>query len=155
MADEFMRWDDEIENDAEMEFVTLPEGDYRFMMQEYEKAIYNGSSTKIGLGCPMVIVKLKIFSDKGNANVQDRLYMNKNLEWKLSSFFRSLGMKKHGQKFKMDFDAAIGKEGMCHIKLTQSSGADGQPKTFMNVDRYIDSEASIAPTKPDDMPFEI
>lgn len=155
MADDlFLGFDAEIENDQEQEFITLPEGDYNFMVQDWEKAIYNGDSAKIGHGCPMVIVKLVLFSDKGNAFVQDRLYMNKNLEWKLSSFFRAIGMKKHGQKFKMDFAAAIGKEGRCHIKLTQ--GKDGD-KMFMNVDKYLDSEASKAPTKPDmsDMPFEV
>lgn len=153
MADDlFLGFNDEIENDETQEFITLPEGDYTFMCQEYEKAIYTGDSAKIGRGCPMVIVKLVVRSDLGNAFVQDRLYMNKNLEWKLSSFFRSIGMKKHGQKFKMDFDAAIGKEGRCHIKQTRSN--DGE-KIFMNVDKYLDTEASKAPTAPADMPFEI
>lgn len=157
MANEkFLSWDSEIEQDSQ-EFVLLPEGDFPFVMQEYEKTVYSGNSDKVGNGCPMAILKIVIYSPKGNTSVQDRMYLSKDLEWKISSFFRSVGLKKHGEKYKMDWDAAIGKQGLCHIKQEKWIDKDGNEKISNKIDRYLDNMAAQAPTKPDGagLPFEV
>lgn len=160
MADnevKFFSFDSEIEQDAP-EFILLPEGDFPFMIQGIEKATYTGNSEKIGKGCPMVVLEIVIRSPKGNTSVKDKLYLSSTMEWKLSSFFRSIGMKKHGQKFKMDFSPnIIGKEGLCHIKQETWVGDDGKERTSNRIDKYLDPIASTVPTKPDmsDMPFEV
>lgn len=157
MADnKFLAWDAEIEQDSQ-EFIILPEGDYSFMVQGVEKTIYDGPSEKIGRGCPMVTLKIVVNSPQGNASIQEKLYLTSNMEWKLSAFFRSIGLKKHGQKFKMNFDAAMGKEGLCHIKQEKWTGNDGNERISNRIEKYLDpvpTAASQAPTAPS-MPFEV
>ncbi len=159
MADEvkFFSYDSEIEQDTP-EFILLPEGDFPFMVQGIEKATYTGNSEKIGKGCPMVTLEIVIMSPKGNTSVRDNLYLNSNMEWKLSSFFRSVGMKKHGQKFKMDFSSnLIGKTGLCHIRQETWTDREGKERISNRIDKYLDNNAAQAPSKPDmsDMPFEV
>ena len=152
----FLNWDSEISQDAP-EKIILPEGDYPFMVQEFEKGIYDGNSEKIGKGCPMATLKIVVRSPQGNSFVTDRLYLTQNMEWKLSSFFRCIGQKSHGKSYKMDWNSIIGAEGLCHVKVESWIGNDGQPKQGNKIDRYLECEAVKAPTKPDmsDMPFEV
>ena len=152
----FLAWDSEITQDTP-EFILLPEGDYPFMVQGLEKAIYEGTSDKIGHGCPMAILKIVIDGgEKGKTSVQDRLYLCSNMEWKLGSFFRCIGQKTHGKSYKMDWNNVIGKEGLCHIKVENWEGNDGQPKQSNKIDRYLECDAAKAPTKPaEELPFEV
>lgn len=116
--DEVFDWDSEIEIDAEgKEFVILEPGKYDFTVHAYEKGIYESASatSKIKDGCPMAIVTFKIVTDEGEAYIKETLYLAQKLEWKLSQFFNSIGMKKHGEKIKMDFKGAIGKTGKCIV----------------------------------------
>ena len=154
MAEQFYSWDSEITNDAP-EYTLLPEGNYPFMVQGLEKQIYTGTSEKIGNGCPMAVLEIVVRGEEGNASVKDRLYLTPNMEWKLSSFFRSIGMKQHGKSFKMDWNSIIGKEGLCHIKIDTWTDQNGQSKQSNKIDKYLDNDAAKAPTKPADMPFEI
>lgn len=153
----FLAWDAEITQDAP-ERVTLPAGQYPFMVQELEKTVYTGDSEKIGKGCPMAILKIVVYGGElGNSSVQDRLYLSDKMEWKLGSFFRCIGQKTHGQSYKMDWNAVIGKEGLCQIKVEKWKGDDGVERESNKIDRYLECDAVKAPTKPDmsDMPFEV
>lgn len=159
----FFGWNDEIKTDSQG-FILLPEGEYRFQVQKLEKSTYTGSSEKIGAGCPMAIIGLQIFSPQGNTSVEDKLYLCKNMEWKLSAFFRSLGFKQHGKGYVMDWDKVLGSEGRCKLKIEKwISNKDGSEKQSNRVDQYIDSAApgsaaAQAPTAPADlgnMPFEL
>lgn len=159
MANEFLSWDSEITKDTP-EFILLPEGDYNFVVQGLEKQIYSGNSTKIPAGCPVAELSIVIMSDQGNTSVKDRLFLSTNMEWKLSSFFRSLGLKNHGESVKMPWDKVIGAEGRAHvIQEKWISNKDGSEKVSNRIGSYLDNttEAAEAPKKPsaDDMPFEI
>lgn len=151
----FLSWDSEITKDAP-EFILLPEGDYPFMVQGLEKGIYEGTSEKIGYGCPMAVLKIVVRGPEGNTSVTDRLYLCSNMEWKLGTFFRSIGQKSHGKSYKMDWNNVIGKEGLCHVKVETWSGNDGQPKQSNKIDKYLECDAVKAPTKPEqELPFEV
>ena len=158
MADNnFLAWDAEITKDAP-EKVTLPAGKYPFMVQELEKAVYTGTSEKIGNGCPMAVLKIVVYGGElGNSFVTDRLYLSDKMEWKLGTFFRCIGQKTHGKSYKMDWNNVIGKEGLCQIKVEKWLGNDGQEHESNKIEKYLECDAQKAPTKPDmsDMPFEI
>ena len=154
---QFLSWDAEITKDT-AEFNVLPAGKYPFMVQDIEKTVYTGSSEKIGNGCPMAILKIVVYGgEQGNSSVQDRLYLSQNMEWKLGSFFRSIGQKTHGKAYKMDWNNVIGKEGLCQIKVEKWKGDDGVERESNKIDKYLECDALKAPTKPDmsDMPFEV
>ena len=161
---DFLNWDDEIKEDSR-EFILLPEGVYRFQVQKCEKTIYTGNSDKIGNGCPMAKVGLQVFSPQGNTSIEDNIYLKKSMEWKISSFFRSLGFKEHGKGYKMAWDKVIGAEGVCKVKVDSWIGRDGAEKKSNKIESYLDSGtptlASQAPTAPaapahdESMPFEL
>lgn len=164
MADaKFLEWDSEITQDTQ-EFVLLPEGDYPFMVQGLEKTIYDGPSEKIGHGCPMAILKIVVGTDDNHTSVTDKLYLSTSMEWKLGQFFRAIGQKTHGKAYKMDWNNVIGKQGLCHVKVRNYTGSDGQPKQTNQIDKYLECEAVKAPTAPKknskksddgDLPFEV
>lgn len=117
-------WDDEIQN--ENSFLLLPEGDYQFKITNFTKAHHEGSA-KIP-PCPKAIVDFEISNTDGNLlTISENFLLHSKLEWKLSQFFASIGMKKKGEPLRMCWSPAlIGKTGMCKIIIRKYPGADGQ-----------------------------
>lgn len=107
-------WEDEIEQDSQ--FVELPEGDYDFSVDHYERAEFNGSD-KIP-PCHQANVFLNILLPDGNTvQVRDTLILHTKMEWKLSSFFASIGLKKKGERVQMKWNQIAGRKGRCKISL--------------------------------------
>jgi hypothetical protein len=150
---DFLSWNDEIQDDGGSSFVVLPEGEYKFEVHGLEKGTYQGPSEKIGMGCPMAILSIKVLSPNGNADVKDTVYLKKSLEWKASSFFRSIGQKKHGKKFVMNWkdENIIGQTGKCRIKVDKWIDKEGKERQSNKIDSYLDADGE------DDlsMPFPI
>lgn len=167
MANEvkFLDWDAEITKDTP-EFIILPAGQYPFIVQDLEKAIYEGTSEKIGKGCPMAVLKIVVRGPEGNTSVTDRLYLCESMEWKLGQFFRCIGQKSHGKSYRMNWNAVVGAEGLCQVKIDTWEGNDGKPKQSNKIEKYLECDAAKAPTKPsntladipqadDSLPFEV
>ena len=135
-------WDDEIEDDGSSgSFVTLEEGDFDFEVTKFERA---HSTPKPGAktpACNQANITLKIEADGGNAYIVDKFPMASTMEWKMSAFFRSIGLKKHGEKIKMRWTEAIGLKGRAHI--TKDEGSK-QGVFFNNIDYYIDPPAKTS-----------
>jgi len=127
-------WDDEIEKDDQ--FVILEEGDYNFTVASFERGLQD--KTEKLPQCPKAIITLKV----GDATLTENFPLCGAMEWKMSAFFRAIGMKKHGEKLKMNWQGAVGKSGRCHVKKTQGTKNNGA--YFNNVDKYYD----YVPTKP-------
>lgn len=127
---ELFDWDSEIESDGQ-EFVTVQPGDYAFTVTKVERQNFKGSD-KIP-ACNMALVSGTIDVPKGTATFRERLYLYKGYEWKLSAFFRCLGMKKHGEKLRMNFNGAIGKRGMAKFGNHEYNGS-----TYNQVEQYYD-----------------
>lgn len=121
-------WDDEIEVDDQ--YVILEDGDYDFTVMNFERGLQD--KTEKLPQCNKAIITLKI----GEAVITENFPLCANMEWKMSAFFRAIGMKKHGEKAKMDWAGAIGKSGKCHVKKTQGTKNNGT--YFNNVDKYYD-----------------
>lgn len=127
-------WDSKITKSSE-EFVVLDAGDYDFTVIGFERAHYEGSDKLPA--CPMAIVKLRISSIKGDTTVQDKLRLCTEMEWRISSFFESIGMKKKDEDFFMDWDHITGKSG--RVRITKDEGRN--PGTyFNNVRTYLTRE---------------
>lgn len=142
MADEVkvFDWDDEIEDDGEQrDFVTLEEGDYEFEVHKFERGHYTPKAGAKTPACNMAIVTLKISTKDGDSFVTENFPLASTMEWKASAFFRSIGLKKHGEKLKMKWGESIGLKGMAHITKTQGNK---EGTFFNNVKYYIDPKAS-------------
>jgi hypothetical protein len=150
-----MGWDDVIEDDGNG-FILLEEGDYDFTVTGFERGRHNGSA-KIP-ACNKAIITLSIDSPQGVAEIKENLILYKTMEWKISAFFRSFGLKKHGERLTMDWDHVLGAAGRAHIVQREYIGNDGTNKKANNVGYFIDymppeRRADLLDQQDDDIPF--
>lgn len=130
-----MDWDDAIENEGQ-ELMILEEGDYVFKVTGFERGRYVGSA-KIP-PCNKATITVQVNTEKGRAICKFDLVLYRTLEWKLCSFFRSIGQKKHGEKLTMDWNRVVGSIGKAHFKPRSYTNQYGEEKTINDVDRFID-----------------
>lgn len=136
-----MGWDDVIENDGQ-EFVVLPEGDYTFTVSNFERGRFPGSA-KIP-PCNKATLTLNIDNDQGVATARVDLILYRTLEWKIASFFRCIGQKKHGEKVVMDWNKVVGARGRAHIRPRDYTDKNGAERQTNDVDRFLDYDPSVA-----------
>ena len=96
-------WEDEIQQESS--YILLPEGDYRFTVEKFD-----GSSVLL----------------------QENLFLHTMMEWKLSEFFASIGMKQKGQAARMNWQEVNGKSGICHVIIREYDKRDGSGKGKRN-----------------------
>lgn len=132
-----MDWNDTIQDDGR-EFIILPEGDYYFTVTDFERARFPGSA-KIP-ACNKATLSLDIDNDQGIATARVDLILYRTLEWRIASFFRSIGMKKHGEQVVMDWTKVVGARGKAHIKPRSYTGKNGEERQVNNVESFIDCD---------------
>ena len=139
-------WDSGISAEAKEQNLP-PVGTYGFTVIEFERTFSKSS------GKPMAKITLELDKEGQFWKVSDFLVLSANMEWKLITFFESVGLKKKGEPLaKMPWDKVLGSSGRITIKHEPYEG-----KEYCKVDKYVVSEAKKAPSKPDmsDMPFEV
>lgn len=142
-------WDSVIDQDG-APFVLLDEGEYNFTIQEFKRAIFPGSQ-KIQQ-CPKAELVLNI---ENLTTVKTDLILAPQLMWKLASFARSIGVKKHGEACTIPWDSIVGYSGRCKIKHRSYVDKNGETKTANEVDSFLDpvndavlSQKPKAPSEP-------
>ena len=147
-----MDWDDGIEEDGK-EFVLLPEGDYNFTVTNFERGRFPGGA-KIP-ACNKAVITVTVHGDKGDASIRFDLLLYRTLEWRLSSFFRCIGQKKHGEKLKMDWSKVVGANGRAHVTQRSYKNQYGEEKTVNDIDRFYDYRPEFFKPEIDDedLPF--
>ena len=157
-----MGWDDTIENDGQ-ELVLLEEGDYNFVVTNFERGRFPGGQ-KIP-ACNKATITIQITTDEGLSSIKFDLLLYRTVEWKLSAFFRCIGQKKHGEKLTMNWNTVIGSQGRAHIKQRTYTNNYGEEKVINDVDRFIDYDPTffdgtstpvpqkLIPITDEDLPF--
>lgn len=150
-------WDDTIINDGnELPFVILTDGVYEFEVTKLEKTFYQGNSAKIPASCPEADLELTVKANGGISIIRERIFLYDDMEWKISAFFRCLGLKEHGQSVKMPWDKVIGAKGKASISSRTWTGNDGEEKKSNIIKNYIDADKTVGtPSADSDLPFEI
>ena len=154
-----MDWNDSISSDAK-EFVTLPEGDYTFTVTGFERAHFPGSAKLPP--CNKASLTLDIDNDLGIATARIDLILARSLEWKISSFFSSIGQKKQGETLKMDWDKVVGARGKAHIRPRKYTDRNGNEREANDVERFYDYDpdkmsaeaAGFVEVQDDELPFD-
>lgn len=146
-ANEMFGWNDEVIDDGSQfenkPLVTLPEGDYEFKVVKFTKA-FQKPSANIPNGCNKAELILKISGPDGDSLVNENLFLMRKMEWKLSSFLRAIGQKKHGEACRPDWNKVYdpntkqGATGRAHFKVEEYVANDGTTKTKNVVDKYLD-----------------
>lgn len=123
-------WTDEISYDGEG-FTMIEPGDYDFEITDIEK-------TKTARGDNMAKLTIKVYDGESQGSITDNIVLNEKCEWKISQFFRSIGLKKHGQTIHMDWNRVQGAKGRLRVKKDSFTGRDGVERESRAVDRYFD-----------------
>ena len=156
MEKDYFDWDDAIENDGQ-EFILLNEGDYAFTVTAVERGWFDGSQKMSA--CNKAILTLEVKTSDGTARITTQLLLHKSMEWKLSSFFRSIGQKQHGEKLVMNWNKVPGSRGLAHFKPRTYIGNDGEERKTNDCARFLDydpvkCQAPVIETGNDeDIPF--
>jgi len=135
-----MDWNDSIENDGQ-EFVLLPEGDYNFVVTNFERGRFPGGP-KVP-ACNKASITVQVNAPEGVSIIKFDLLLYRTLEWRISAFFRSIGQKKHGEKLTMDWNKVIGSQGRAHFKQRTYVNQSGEEKTINDLDRFIDYDPTF------------
>ena len=153
-----MGWDDTIQEDGQ-ELILLDEGDYNFIVTNFERGRFPGGQ-KIP-ACNKATITVQIETDKGLSVIKFDLLLYRSVEWRISSFFRCIGQKKHGEKLTMNWNTVIGSVGRAHVTQRKYTNNYGEEKTVNDIGRFIDYDPKFfneilgAPVEisDDDLPF--
>lgn len=131
-------WEDEITKDGN-EFEILPEGDYDFVVESFERGRHNGSEKLPP--CNKAILKLRIEAADGRkALVTHNLFLHTRTEGMLSAFFASIGQKKKGEPIKMNWSKVPGSTGRLKLGIHEYQ-KDGENRKNNDVKRFYPKEA--------------
>lgn len=139
-------WDSPITAESEQEFSVIPEGEYNFVVQGFERTM----SQK---GSKMAKLTLGVETDSGVLPVFDYLVLTTKMEWKLSQFFECVGLKEKKVPLKsMPWDKVSGTEGRVKI-IVEEHEYKGEMRKGNKVGKYLPSDKK--PEKDLDLLFEI
>lgn len=144
MADNFnnemeLEWDSEISKEG-AEYTLLPEGDYNYTVESYERARHPGSDKLPA--CNKAILHLKIKTDNGAVNIDHNLFLHQRTEGFLSEFFTSIGMKKPGEPLKMNWSKVPGSTGRLKLGVHTWKNKDGEERKSNQVSKFYPKTAA-------------
>lgn len=137
--------DDVIRNDG-LEYVS--EGRYAFVITEVEGGFFHGSQ-KIP-PCPQMTVSVLADTPAGLVPSKFFLYLCRSFEWKLSAFFRCIGLKKPGEPLKMDWDHLPGCIGTAYFQPETFFDDNMQKRTALNLVKFLDPYKDADAGDPED-----
>lgn len=149
--DNFMEygWEDEIVNEGG-DFVLLPEGDYDFTIEKYERARHEGSA-KVP-PCNMAKVTFTIWGVEDKIEITENYFLCNKFEWKLSQLFLAIGLKKHGEPLKMNWNAITGKKGRCRVYVDTYKNKDGEDRKSNKIKKLYAYDENVTTVKPAQQP---
>lgn len=144
-------WDDVITKESS-EFTLLQPGKYPFEVKSYTRMQYNGSQKQGGLP-PCKACELEIIvRDPSNGDevlIKHRLYLHSRTEGLISQFFVSIGLKKHGEPLKMEWNKVPGATGICNVFIESWKTQDGEERKSNKIKSFCDpAKGTIASTAP-------
>ena len=131
--DRELDWNDEI-TDESGSFEPLPEGDYRFTVSKVDRARSQGKGKLPP--CNMAKVTLTVHGAESDREIVENLLLHSSVEWKLSQFFLSIGLKRHDEPLRMNWTGAVGKSGNCHVTQRTYQRRDGGSGTANEIARF-------------------
>lgn len=142
-------WDSEINNES-TDFALLPEGDYDFTVEKFERGTFDGSDKLPA--CKKAIVTFTIWGENDKISITENFLLCEALEWKLSSLFLAVGMKKHGEPLRMNWNALPGKTGKCHIYVdnyAKKEDKNGEKTGYSNkIKKFYAYDEDVQTIKP-------
>lgn len=134
-------WDEGFDKDfSENDFIVLPEGDYDFTVESFERARHEGSEWTPP--CNKAILKLKIDTEEGSTIVVLNLYLcsKDSCRRTIYRFHESIGLVKDGETLKPNWNAGalVGQTGRAHI--VQRPDKNDPSKIYNNIKSFYPKE---------------
>ncbi len=129
-------WDDSIEKGEGGDFVLLPDGDYDYKIESFERARFNGSDK--APACNKAVLKLRIDTEEGTSLITESLLLYDRMQWKLAEFFLSIGEKEVEGKIRMNWTIVPGSTGRATIE-TRTDRNDATKK-YNHVKKWLPKE---------------
>ena len=123
-------WEDQISRDGP-DYITLPEGEYDFVVDHYDRERHNGSEKLPP--CWKAVLYLKVETPEGVANIRHNLFLHTKTEGMLCAFFTAIGQRQHGQTITMNWNAVPGAHGRAKIGVREYNG-----KTYNEVKKFLE-----------------
>lgn len=105
-------WDDVISSEGN-EYILLPDGDYEFIVESYEKSRFNGSEKMPP--CNQAIIKLRFETSSGRVTINHYFLLYSTFKRKIFEFFECIGLAKKGEELRMNWPRVPGARGRCQI----------------------------------------
>lgn len=138
MIDRELGWDDAIERDTP-DFILLPEGEYDFTVDHFDRERFNGSDKMPA--CNKAVIYLNVETPDGVASIRENLFLHTKSEGKLCAFFTAIGQRQHGQRVNMNWNAVPGARGRARIGIREYQG-----KQYNEVKKYLEPVGSAVPS---------
>ena len=126
-------------------FTLLPDGDYDFTVNKVTRGRYEGSDKMPA--CNSVTVELTVWGPQDKTVITERFFLVKKFEWKLSQFFLSIGLKRHGEQLVMRWNIE-GYRGKCKVYVDhykKQDGSDGQSNKIKKFYAYDEQVQTASP----------
>ena len=141
MEERELEWNDTITKDAS-DFILLPEGDYNFTIESFERGRHEGSEKLPP--CRKAVLTLRIEAPEGTVKITHNLFLHSKTEPLLSAFFTCIGQKKKGEPLRMDWGQVPGSSGRCRIAVHSYKNKDGEERKGNDVKKFYPREEGPA-----------
>lgn len=128
-------WDDVIADDGQ-DYEPIPEGDYDFTIEKYERGRSKGEGKLPP--CNMAIIYFRIKYRDREVTLRENYILHSKMEWKLSELFRGVGLKQKGEELHMNWNALPGKTGRAKVGI--EPGVKDASKMYNFIDKLYDKE---------------
>lgn len=137
-----LEWDDVITGENS-NFEPLPEGDYNFTVDHFERSRSSGGGKLPP--CNMAIVYFNVRGQGREMMIRENYVMHSTLEWKLSELFMGVGLLKEGETLSLGtlWKMLAGRTGKCKVGL--KPGIKDPSKMFNFIDRLYPKENNFDP----------
>lgn len=131
-------WDGTIQKDAE--FTLLPDGLYYFTVKSYERGRYTPNPQNPGKlpACNKAAVYIQIVANEGETELRHNLFLHSSTEGMLSAFFGAIGQKRKGEPLRMDWNAIVGRTGVCKVGTRQYNNNNYNEVKYMLYPEDVD-----------------
>lgn len=138
-------WEDEISDEGK-EYPLFEEEDYKFTVEKVERARFSGSAKMPP--CNMAKVTFVIWGAEDKIEITENFLLNSKMEWKLSALFLAIGLKKHGEPLKMQWNKVPGTKGKCHVYVDTYTNKNGEECKINRIKKFYDFDKDIKTVEP-------
>ncbi len=131
-----LNWDDTIEKESD--FLIVPEGDYSFTVESFERARHTPKDGGKLPACNKAVLSIRIDTPEGAAYITHSLFLHSRMEGRLSEFFTCIGQKKKGEPLRMNWNAVPGSTGRAHVTL--DTDKNDPSKKFNHIGKFYPME---------------